>query len=165
MTGFHPSWPRRQPSETTDMRATLRSHLCRASLALVAVFTAACSPKPPLEVTGARIDSTFPVEGARGLVVSVQVNDLQGPPTSEDFRLVFADSSLPPGSLAAGLAPFAMGFPAAANPPQRWTILADRVVTIEKKGPFEFVFLIGPGVRQAALHFRQQAVGTVAVPQ
>jgi hypothetical protein len=134
--------------------------LVAAFLALVAGLAVSSSSRSPVEITGTRFENEFQINETRGLVVSVRINQLQGKPTSDDFRLVFTDENGQPGDLAS----LAMGFPDAAEPEQSWVLLTDRTGTIETEGRFEFVFLIGPSVREASLHYRQQAVGSFTIP-
>lgn len=55
------------------------------------------------------------------------------------------------------------GFPDATDPGQRWVLLTSQTATIEKEGRYEFVYLIGPSVKEASLHFGQELVGSFTV--
>lgn len=148
--------------EYREARVMHAKKLLSALSALVMGLAVSCSrePRPPVEVTGTRFENKFQIDETRGLVVSVRINQLNGKPSSSDFRLVFTDEKGGPGSLA-GLA---IGFPEAADPAQRWVLLTNQKATIEKEGLYEFVYLIGPSVKEASLQFGQERVGSFTVP-
>ena len=89
--------------------------------------------------------------------MSVRVNalDEKEKPKTSDFRLVSP-------SLGGHLPPAVFGAPDGSP---RWTPLMDREGTIEKEGrTYELVYIIGPGTKEAALHYKDKEIGKFAVP-
>jgi hypothetical protein len=144
-------------------------------LALAMMLTSCCAvqAQPSVAVIAVRLDNDFRLTGSdsSGLIVSVSITELKPHTTSDDFRVrLFDDKGQPSGVLTC----FAMKSLDAADPRPRWMLLdgptgtlgrayaallqsnaailhKGRTRIIDKAGRYEFVYLIGPNVREAAL--------------
>src|SRR5262245_16191896 len=131
--------------------------------------------QPALHVTGERLEPAFAMPGsdATGLVVSVTIDQLKGPATSNDFTLFVFDGR---GTRTGQAHCAAMRLLDAGNGKQPWVLLTapggtlartykalldsgaaivgtDRTRPIERTGRYELVYVIGRSVKQAALTY------------
>ncbi len=147
-----------------------------------------------LHVTGVRLDNAFRLVGSdsSGLVLTVRIDQLLRPTSTGDFTLViFNDQGRPSGEVSCLATRVVSG---ADSKPQPRTLLDDSAGTlsrsyraqtdtgtaiveksrrksIDKPAVYEFVFLIGPSVKQGVLSYGENRpdvgrlpVGSFKVP-
>jgi hypothetical protein len=151
---------------------------------VVAVFAAS---QPVARVAGVRLDAAFHLVGSdsSGLIATIQITAIAPGMTAGNFiARIFDDKGKPVGEMA----PLAMRALDGAD--QRWLLLETQVGTLQKSyaamlkanaavlhkgknlpidrtGRYEFVYLVGPSVKQGAfvyLEDRPTAAGLIIGP-
>jgi len=151
-----------------------------AALALGVTVSCSIASQPRVRATGVHLDDAFQLVGSdsSGLVISVTINALAPKMTTDDFAAVaYDDKARRTGEVAT----LALRFLDGADPKPPWVLLdgpqgtlsrsyralidshaavveTTRKKSIEKVGRYEFVYLVGQSVRQAALVYDQDVV-------
>ena len=157
------------------------------SVALMLIAGWPAGAQQPIAVAGVRLDEAFRLTGSNsmGLVVSVTVNELKPHTTSDNFLVRLFD---PAGRPAGDISCLAMRqLPDGGGPNPPWILLDSptgslersyaallaskaaivqkgRTHAVDRTGRYEFVFLIGPTAKQAALLFGENRPDVARLP-
>jgi hypothetical protein len=156
------------------------------TLAIALMLSPLALAQPPQEITAVRLDNTFRLVGSdsSGLVVAVKIGALKRPASSGDFTLVIFDAQ---GHRSGETACLAIRRVDGSGSKQPWVLLDDqngtlsrsyrsliesgaavvekqRSKALDQAGNYEFVFVIGPTVKQGALAYGENRPDVARVP-